>query len=471
MYLARLFAFHDLAAINDFLSNTINHGRFFYITDYQLNQMSVHFTPTLLLLMPLYRLFASQFVFLVAGTAALFASTLVFLRMFDAIWGDTAAGRGVLRTLASLGFLAVASLNLYSRTVMVSAHYEIFYLLFAAATLYHALRGTRLFRLLPLALLAFGVREDAGIYFFFQGLSLFFLPRHAWLGERRAAMRNLAVLCLAALVYTAATLFIILPHLGTANAHLVQEFWGPFGNSPTEILYAMLTSPGRVLKEVSESACISLNATFGWLSVTNPVVFFLTNLPGVVFYISSSPPKKYLWYYNAAFLLPGMLIGLAAGIHQLQRVADFLVARSRHGTAALRALPAVVMLALAGATLANTTPTVNGQIDFKVYDTVDRSQLFASIETQLAKCQGIERVAADFRTIVFIPNYYQKVLLPNFASADAVFLPSDASLEFARAPSVGAIEAAVRSSGRFVLAQKDAKLAVYVRRDLTCRSG
>src|SRR4051812_20560067 len=60
-YLAKQFAFHDLALINDFLGSLFNRGKVFEVADLGVNHLSWHFTPSLFLVTPLYGIFGSQF--------------------------------------------------------------------------------------------------------------------------------------------------------------------------------------------------------------------------------------------------------------------------------------------------------------------------------------------------------------------------------------------------------------------------
>src|SRR5438128_2824079 len=62
-----LYAYHDLGVITDWFTNAIYRGRPFWITDYGLNHLAVHFSPTHLLLIPAYLFSSSSFVLLVLG--------------------------------------------------------------------------------------------------------------------------------------------------------------------------------------------------------------------------------------------------------------------------------------------------------------------------------------------------------------------------------------------------------------------
>jgi uncharacterized membrane protein len=473
MYLAECFAFHDLALTNDYLANTILHGRVFYASELGVNHLGIHFSPTLFLLTPFYALVDSQFVLLFAGAAAGATALLCGLGIFTAVaLPGVPPGRArVLR----LAFLLLIGMNVYTRTVLAAGHFELVFTMFAAAVLLLVLRDARLPVLVAVTLLACGVREDAGLHLAVPVLALLFVASPAATAAQRRRRWAVVLVATVALVYAAATILVVLPAFGTAHAGYIVQFWGNFGSSPAAIVRTIVTSPLRVLAEVVDSGFTGLNATFGWIALLNPPVFVLTNLTGLIFYISAEGAKKHLWYYNAAFILPGMWLGFAAGLATLERGVAAL-ARGASATrvgawsAVARALPAVVTVALALRVLADPTSTIGGQVDFRHYPWVDHGELYAAFATHVRPCRGVQSVASDFRSIVFAPNRYQKYMLDRFTAADAIVLVDDESMFFANAQSLPELEAAIRATGRFVRVARGPRVTVYLRRALGCAS-
>jgi hypothetical protein len=211
-----------------------------------------------------------------------------------------------------------------------------------------------------------------------------------------------------------------------------------------------------------------LNASFGYLAALNPPVFVLTNLSGVLFYLSAQEAKKYLWYYNAAFLLPGTFLGLAAGLTQIERLAKGLARAPRGLVAALRVAPVAIVTVLAGLALASFRDTVGGQLQFRMYPAADKTFLFRAIERHLASCSGVGSVASDFTNIVFFPNRYAKYMLVNFKQADVVFLVKHASMTLRWGMTDATLEETIRRSGTFVLVHDDQQLAVYRKVGIDC---
>ena len=73
------FYYHDLGLINGFLANTA-HGRgFFWVTETQVSHLSIHFTPSLFFLVPLYWFFESPTILLWMNWFAVMGGLVFFL--------------------------------------------------------------------------------------------------------------------------------------------------------------------------------------------------------------------------------------------------------------------------------------------------------------------------------------------------------------------------------------------------------
>src|SRR5689334_21802226 len=79
---AGAFAFHDLGLLNDLFANALR-GRPFWVTELELNHLSVHFTPTLLLLVPFFLLSSSQFLLVELGLVALYGALALHVWHFE----------------------------------------------------------------------------------------------------------------------------------------------------------------------------------------------------------------------------------------------------------------------------------------------------------------------------------------------------------------------------------------------------
>jgi hypothetical protein len=183
-------------------------------------------------------------------------------------------------------------------------------------------------------------------------------------------------------------------------------------------------------------------------------VFLLTNLSGVIFYVADEDAKRQLWYYNAAFLLPGAFLALAAGLARLARL-------NRHG-------PLLAVGALAALAIATMPTTVGGQLELRPYPPADTQFLRDAIARDLAPCAGVQSVATDFTNVVFVPNRYAKYMLINFAAADAVLLVRNASLMLRWGMSDAALVRAIDENGGFEPVEDDRRLVVYRKKALGC---
>jgi uncharacterized membrane protein len=465
LFRAGVFAFHDLGLTNDYLANTVNHGRLFWAADYGLNHLGVHFSPTLVLLTPLYALFDSQFVLLVIGTVALYAALPLGLRLVRRL--VPAIFAGTLGRIAVPCLVLFFALNLYARTVLVAAHFEVLFLLGALAVLEGLACDRGLVLLLPLVSLAIGVREDAGLHLFGPILAVAYLAQRDDPVVARRVRRRASVLAAVALVWVGVVVGLVMPAFGPQHAGYIVQFWGGFGASPEEIVRTLVTSPLRVLREVAASGFVPFNGAFGWLAVLDPPVFLLINASGAIFYIASEEAKKYLWYYNSAFLLPGAVLGFAAGLARVSRW-SLRIGHARALGAVARALPTSAAAALAAWALWSMPATVGGQLELRRYPAADTRMLDEIIARDLVSCPGVRSVASDFFSIVFLPNRYEKYMLINFAAADAVVLVRNGSMMLRWGMGDAALVDAIERSGMFERLESDARVVVYRRRGLGC---
>src|SRR5260370_10688010 len=173
-----VYGFRDLALTADWFTNALYQSKPFWLTQYALNLLSIHFTPTLLLLIPLYRLSESSYLLLFLGTWAIAVSLYLGHRWWMALSLDPSQSVW-LRSTVSAAMILFIGLNLFTKTILDSAHIELFYLpLFLGFVL--CLRSCRKTRWAALFfLLALGIREDAGFYLGLQTLALLFMAGHA----------------------------------------------------------------------------------------------------------------------------------------------------------------------------------------------------------------------------------------------------------------------------------------------------
>jgi uncharacterized membrane protein len=453
-YSSGSFAFHDVTLTNDFLANTAYGRGFFYISEYGISHFKVHFTPTLLLLVPFYWVFDSQFFLIAAGVTSLYLSFLIFLSI-----GETLRKRFYpsLETTGSLGrylpalFLFLIASNQYTKNVIMAANAWFLYFPAVGLVLLALLKGASYRVLLPLTLLTLGIRQDVGLYFSFQVGSLLFIAY----GDKRLRHR-IFVLCALGLLYTGGMAAWVLPWLG--NFSHLDRGWSGYGSTWSKILITMIGSPIRLMKDVLHSAFLNLNTNFFWLPLGNPGVFLLNEAPGLLFYINSESPKKYLWYYNAGFLLPGIYLATWVGICEiLRRVRRRFALGSGPWKLIRFALACMVPIALI------TFFHTNGLKYYPRWDWKQETnfrQVLNQLRTEHPKAK---KIATDFHRIVFLPNRTEKYLLKSFSKADAVIL----SKQLAPAPgnfdSFSQALTTIQQTGEFKISAESERFVVFLK--------
>lgn len=457
-----VFGFHDLGIITDWFTNALREGRPFWITDMAVNHLSVHFTPTLLLWTPFYLLSDSAFVLLVLGAltvaAALYAGHRLFLGL--------AASSGVPRAaaVAASTFLAAfVSLNPYVRTVLGSAHIEVLYVPLALALFHRLLTGGGRVGIAVLFVLALGVREEAGLYLAAQCLALALLPRGAW-AEGRRPRALLACLAAASLVWVVLVVKVVNPLLFGAVENHVQRGWGSWGTTWTGVVLAMLSSPRRLLEEVGRSAFLPLNGSFLFLPWFSVLFGALVNAPGVLLFAADRPDARFLWYYHASFLLPGLMLGAYAGASRLLRAAAVAARRRPAAAPALAVGLAVAGLAVLGVAVAGRewTPEAPRGYSHRRQEQALRDAAF--LRSWLAARPEVQSAATDFRRVVYLPNRVERFLLRNADRADVVFLFPGADPMMSGAGSAEEVRARLDADRGLVLEGESAGVRVYVRR-------
>jgi uncharacterized membrane protein len=462
-----VFAFHDLGIISDWFSNALYHGRPFWITDMAVSHLTIHFTPTIFLLTPLFRLTQSQYLLVLLGTLAIGAALFIGHRILVRLLAPLGAPADWVTALSALLVLCV-SLNPYVKTLEGSAHIEIFYVPFALGFFYMLLFSER--RIAPWVLfaLALGVREDGGIYLAMQSLALLFVPPAVVLDPPRLRRRAAAAAPIA-LAYVVAIVKLVNPYVFGVYENHVHRGWGRWGDSWTEVVLQMATSPLQLAHAIGDSAFLHLNASFLFLPWLHPLYGLLINVPGTLLFAAEPLDKRMLWFYNAAFLLPGFLLGLYVGVYRLARLAPagLRLAPGDRDRAA-RATLLLGALAVLGVEWRQRASTVEGPgaYGFRARESAERDQ--RAIAAVLADCPAGTRVATDFRRIVYLPNRMDRYLLRNAGKADVVLLFRGADPMLSGRATAGETWSLLEQDRSFALRCETAEERIYARPGVRC---
>jgi hypothetical protein len=389
------------------------HGRPFWITDAQRWHLTIHFTPSLILLTPAFAFFRDQYAL----------TSIVAFTVCAAIYVATRDQQANLKKLSlqatylwilTIAFFVLFAENLYTARILSSAHFEPVFVLAAILLLNRLRKDTGYWQLAIVLVLALGIRQDAGLYLFFLLISCLFAPRH-W---GRPRPRKIGLLAAACVLYVALVASVLMPWLGDTEG---TRFWHLWGDSWPQVFLAWLTSPRRVFHALHHSEFGAFNRAFLYLPVLNPLAWLANQLPSILFYTADAPDKRALLYYNASFLLPGML--LCSAFVQLHAVA-FVMRHTRAGTALRHVGLTVVCAIFVYAALDASLRSTGDPAEKIAVSQLTRSDPFASEPLHgILECRNVHAVAADFHNIVYAPLRLDKYLLPNAAKADVVVIP------------------------------------------------
>lgn len=453
-----VFAFHDLALLNDLFSNAVHRGRPFWVTDADLNHLTVHFTPTLLLLTPLFLLSDSQFLFILLGLVALYAAVGLQVWFFERMVEEHELLPAVWRPWGSVAFTLYLALNPFVKTVALSAHFEVFFQLGSTAVLVMLLRGARMRWVVLTALLTLGVRPDGGLFLAFQSAALLLLPAVARPPRAVLTRRALGVSALA-LGYLALCVAVVLPALGTPSG---TRFWSHYGSTWGQVAFTALGDPGRVVHDVATSGLVVFQRSFWWIQLLSPAATLVSTIPGTFFFMADAPDKRLLWFYNSAFLLPGLGVCAAAGFGRLAEAWKRVLARGRVPVWAAT-VPALLLAVLALLQVARFDRTI-GSPPLRPMPPVD-GDFRQAFERQVQACASWRAVATDFRSIVFVPNGYDRFLLHHYERAQVVLVPPRVDTLLLGAASREALLDTLQGDARFEEVADPGPVRVFVRKD------
>jgi hypothetical protein len=458
-FFGSVYGFHDLGLITDWFTNALWYGRPFWITDMAVNHLSIHFTPTILLLTPLYLLSSSAYVLVLAGTVSAAAGLYLAHRVFMAQTSGAPLWTRVALTLAMILLVATSP---YWQSVLDSAHIEVHYIPLALGFFLSLLWSER--RLLPIVLffLALGVREEAGLYMAAQCVALAAVT--PTLRLRRTRVRRLLLVCaLFALVYVVLVVKVINPLAFGVHENHIASGWSGWGQSWGDVVWNALVSPRRLGAAVGASAFFPLQRSLGFLPWLNPLVGAIVNAPGVLLYTGTLPHRVRLWFYNSAFLWPGLM--LACGIPlawALRRVAR------RFPSAFLPpALLVSVTVALVAVTaLGQFRATADNRAGFIMSREPPRVRQDArEIAAWLSDKDAIPTVATDFLHIVHVPNRSRRYMLDQYAKADVVFIFRGATPFWSGVETSQEVWGLLEKDARFVLSRETPVCRIYERRE------
>jgi uncharacterized membrane protein len=406
------YAFHDLTLISDFFSNALVHGRPFWITFYQETHLKTHFTPSLLLLVPLFGLFTSQFALIAISATAVYAGVFIASRDQHASLARAGLSSGWQWAFSALLFAAFAG-NRYTLRIISAAHFEPIFV-FPAALLFSCIRnGSGYGKLLLVLLLALGVRQDAGLFVFFMLLGSLMAPA-AWGSFSKNKFIVSAAVCIC---YVVLVIKVVMPWFGNDGG---TRFWHAWGTTWPEVFLAWASSPRRVWDAIASSSFSEFNAQLLYLPALSPAAWIINQLPGVLFYTADSVGKTHLYDYNSSFLLPGLMQCFAYAQLQAISLSGKLSPKSRR----FEQLILAGIWSVFACAVANSWLLPREEHETLHFSSLTRTDVFVTSPVrELLKCSGVHSVASDFNSIVFAPLRLDRYLLPLASRADLIVVP------------------------------------------------
>jgi len=289
---------HDFSIFDESLYNTVR-GNFLYSSVLGRNFFSQHFSPTLLLLLPLYLAGAKATVLLVVHPVVLWAAVLV-LR-------DAAKASNLTPEVQNLVCLVYLCHPIAVHTLSYVFHIEALLplLVFSAWAAYCRNRLTLFWLVLVLML---GIKEDVGIYV--AGLGLYIL-----LGRRRPVLG--ALVCVAGIAWTWMAVGVALPAFGGSDGHYAfLSRWGQWGHSIFGVVWGWITHPLEFASSLLNTRIIKYLACLVFLPLVGRWTWLLIAGPWIVNATSALEIQSRLGLYYG---IPLLAFGIVAAIEVLRR--------------------------------------------------------------------------------------------------------------------------------------------------------
>lgn len=309
LYLLRIkllqhFSFHtsafDLSLFDTAVRNTLR-GRFMFSDQLGRCFFSEHFSPILLLFVPLYAVFDSPVTLLAVECVCVAGSLWFAWRLARIMELEPLTALCSTVVLLNYGYLA--------RGVMIDFHPELMEPLFLLGAIWCVVTTRRTLYWLFLLLSLF-CKEDVAIYTFALGICVF---------ARGQKGRGVAtVLVSAAWAVTAWT--VIIPAYaasGEGVSHFVGERWSHLGSSYSEVFVSVIASPGTVATRLFMGAGAGTVLGLAGIPVLAPEILVIA-VPGMVLnLLSRFEEQALLRIHYAAPIVPFMAWAFLVGLRRL----------------------------------------------------------------------------------------------------------------------------------------------------------
>ena len=402
--------YFDLGVISGFLSNTA-HGKLFYVDEWGLNHLSVHWTPTLFLLVPFYRVFETQFLIVLFGNIICGMGLIYFILFIYRFLLSKFENKLILFSCVFLVTMIFYS-NKYINANFIAGHFEIMFVGFSLITLTMLLENRPLYYIFIPFILALGVRQDMGLFLFFQILSLFLISKNVVIIEKKTKI-NMMILLIFCIAYVFVSVKYFMPLMGASENLRANEFWSQWGNTWPEIIQSVLFHPLKVIKAVLTSGAPAFNESFFYLGIFSPLQWICVQIPGLLLFLAKTTDKNHLFWYNSAMLIPGIYIAVMSGFFN---VVLFIVKKYPSKIKII----SIIMLILTLILVFRMNRATNSPDYF--YKSINRLNVFEKVSVSINKQCKITPIifSTDVKSFAFLPNSNTKYLLGNYKKSQIV---------------------------------------------------
>ena len=374
---------HDVGLMDYCFYSTL-HGRFMYSPVIGQTHFGVHFTPTLLLLVPFYAVFDSPLTLLLFQSAFLVAAAVPLYLIVRELTAD--------RLLAALT-ASIYLTNYFTASIHLAAHYEAIFPFLTLCTIHAALTGSER-RYWTFLVLALGVKTDAPLYLFFLGAYLAPEPRTRRMG--------IGTMLLAGAWFA----------VGMGVVKLLATSTGPayFRNWSGGAGAGLLATAWGGVASLFTARVMLLLATVGFGCLLDPRSAWLILPPLLVLTTSSKPDLRALLFYRTAMVLPFLFFSCANG---LRRLVGWC------GPGSILPVMAAALVAVAGATIWVSWPTLTKGMLMRPFPITEEHELARKL------CREIPpeaSVAAHWELYCQVPHRMNMYTLKDEARADYVVL-------------------------------------------------
>lgn len=250
---------YDLALYDSAIINTLK-GQFLYSSQIERNFLGEHFSPILLLFVPLYFLYSSVGWLFLSQAAAVSIYMFLLTKVYKSIKENI--------SLWDIIFILVP-VFFYKRLaegIKFDFHPEIFSLIFVSLAIIYE-RQKKFGALLTTLLASILIKEDMALVGLGFSLKLIFDCKTRKLGIYSSILF---------LGIFAAFTFYLIPQLSlhTEGNRFLLERWGSYGGSLAGIIFGLLTSPLKVLSRIVK-ANLSASAPLLYLPLLSPSTLLL----------------------------------------------------------------------------------------------------------------------------------------------------------------------------------------------------